>query len=449
MFTPKEKINFILEKKKDCPGIVQVYVKWNYGYKLNNKLSGDSKPIYLPLKMATGIEIQVIEWDATTQRLKENIKANYRIKFNSKLDRLQEDILQVYHKYLKAGQLPSPLQLKRECGELGIYRKPEQLHDSKTRIVDYVKKYIADHSDKAVNTMKSYKTLYKKIEAYEEFTKVQFSFEDLNTESLVKFFNWIQNNSLDSERMSLNAMYLYKKLMRKFIKLAQDDKIKIDVFYGKKNTKLRIEDEDSDNIYIDTIKLNQLINLDLIEKNRPGLLLTKHLTILACLTGLRFSDWARFGKVRQEINPDTNEEVNFIQVRNTKTDELVNIPAFEPLLDIYKYYGNKFPEPMSNQKFNTSVKVLGKVLEWDEPVHVRITRSGKKQFQEYLFYELLSSHTGRRSFCSNSFKANVDPELIMKISGHQNQKDFFKYIKCSLTGDMFKFYDKMKSLYKF
>ena len=44
-------------------------------------------------------------------------------------------------------------------------------------------------------------------------------------------------------------------------------------------------------------------------------------------------------------------------------------------------------------------------------------------------YELMSSHTGRRSFCTNFYNEGVAIAAIMSISGHQTEKEFRKYIK--------------------
>jgi integrase len=46
-------------------------------------------------------------------------------------------------------------------------------------------------------------------------------------------------------------------------------------------------------------------------------------------------------------------------------------------------------------------------------------------------YAWVTSHTCRRSFCTNEFLAGTPVELIMKISGHKSVKDFYKYIRIS------------------
>ena len=44
-------------------------------------------------------------------------------------------------------------------------------------------------------------------------------------------------------------------------------------------------------------------------------------------------------------------------------------------------------------------------------------------------YEFISSHSARRSFATNAYKRGISPLLIMSITGHKTETEFFKYIK--------------------
>ncbi len=44
-------------------------------------------------------------------------------------------------------------------------------------------------------------------------------------------------------------------------------------------------------------------------------------------------------------------------------------------------------------------------------------------------YEWITTHTARRSFCTNEFLAGTPVKLIMKISGHKKETHFYKYIR--------------------
>ena len=64
----------------------------------------------------------------------------------------------------------------------------------------------------------------------------------------------------------------------------------------------------------------------------------------------------------------------------------------------------------------------------DNVVHYR-TEKGLRVEYDYKKYELVSSHTGRRTFCTLKMKENVPIGLIMSVSGHKSYKSFFKYLK--------------------
>jgi integrase len=44
-------------------------------------------------------------------------------------------------------------------------------------------------------------------------------------------------------------------------------------------------------------------------------------------------------------------------------------------------------------------------------------------------YNLISTHTARRSFATNLFLADVPPISIMKITGHKTERAFLSYIR--------------------
>jgi integrase len=46
-------------------------------------------------------------------------------------------------------------------------------------------------------------------------------------------------------------------------------------------------------------------------------------------------------------------------------------------------------------------------------------------------YDLITTHTARRSFATNLFLSGFPAISIMKITGHKTEKSFMKYIKIS------------------
>ena len=58
-----------------------------------------------------------------------------------------------------------------------------------------------------------------------------------------------------------------------------------------------------------------------------------------------------------------------------------------------------------------------------------LTRGRKAEATIYKKWELLQTHTARRSFCTNEYLAGTPTITIMAISGHKTDKSFMAYIK--------------------
>ena len=68
----------------------------------------------------------------------------------------------------------------------------------------------------------------------------------------------------------------------------------------------------------------------------------------------------------------------------------------------------------------------------DIPVRRFVLNDPNKTIEEIRpKYAWITSHTCRRSFCTNEFLAGTPVDLIMKISGHKSLRDFYRYIRIS------------------
>jgi len=119
-----------------------------------------------------------------------------------------------------------------------------------------------------------------------------------------------------------------------------------------------------------------------------------------------------------------------LHVKTIKTAEPVVIPLKHTVIDIIKKYDNNFPASLSNQKMNDYLKEVCALLKC---LHVKtstsITRGGHTVIEQKKKYELVSTHTARRSFATNCYLSKVPSFVIMGITGHKTEKSFIKYIK--------------------
>jgi integrase len=95
-----------------------------------------------------------------------------------------------------------------------------------------------------------------------------------------------------------------------------------------------------------------------------------------------------------------------------------------------KKYKFRLPD-ISNSKSNTSIKEIGRQAGLTERVEFSISKGARKIRRTLPKYQLISSHTARRSFATNAFLKGVPNLSIMQITGHTTEKAFINYIRIS------------------
>jgi integrase len=152
----------------------------------------------------------------------------------------------------------------------------------------------------------------------------------------------------------------------------------------------------------------------------------KDLFLILIYTGLRFSDAVRISKswVKGE----------FLIVNTQKTGERISIPIHHKLKELLSVCGYDVTAlKISNQKFNDYVKILCEKAGINDMVEVVRYQKGNKVYQSMSKFQLISSHTGRRTFITSSILAGIPLPIIQKITGHKKLATIQKYIKLEVT----------------
>lgn len=178
-------------------------------------------------------------------------------------------------------------------------------------------------------------------------------------------------------------------------------------------------EEDVEGIFLDWKELSKIYHLNLshyhcLEKYRD-------LFIIGCLTGFRFSDYSKLR--RHQLKE------GMLHVRQSKTGITVVVPLRKDARKILiEKYSMRMPT-VSMVNFNYYIKEVVKLASIDEPVTVTHKRGNRLIEETKPKYAWVSSHTARRSFCTNEYLLGTPCDLIMAISGHKTEKAFRKYIK--------------------
>ena len=162
-----------------------------------------------------------------------------------------------------------------------------------------------------------------------------------------------------------------------------------------------------DSIYLTSDELSAIRKADL----SPALDRVRSRFLISCYTGLRFSD-------NLALTPDSIRD-GFIHNRNIKTGSTVIVPISPVVQEILDRYPNGLPKSVTNAQANISLKKIGKI----SGITAMINGVPK--------YELICTHTGRRSFSSNAILAGIPSTAVRKITGHATEASFNRYIRIS------------------
>jgi integrase len=180
--------------------------------------------------------------------------------------------------------------------------------------------------------------------------------------------------------------------------------------------------EDAENVYLSTQELTDLEVLDL--SFNPAYDRVRDLFLIGCHTGLRLSDFSRL--TAKHISE------GYITIEQKKTKDNVVIPVHTVVKRILKKYDGNLPGAISGQKFNDYLKEICKKAPSLTGIESkRRTKGGLKTISNLQKWQMVTSHTARRSFCTNEYLKGTPTLTIMKVSGHKTESAFLKYIKIS------------------
>jgi integrase len=285
--------------------------------------------------------------------------------------------------------------------------------ESSKKINPKTNKLITEHHLKCLRQTKS---VLKRFEKHTRY-KIDFSTLDLS------FYQSFYKYCCEIEKFRTNSFGKHIRNLKGVLNNADIKGIKVKKEY--KLSDFRSPRELTTSIFLTEAEIEKFIQLDLTEF--PGLSRTRDFFVIGCFTGLRWSDFSNLNSA----DFSNNER---IKIKTSKTQKNVTIPILPPLIKILEKYKKGdtyvFPKPISNQKFNSQLKEIAKKIPCLQVTSKYISNIGGKEIEEtYKKWQMVCSHTCRRSFATNMYLRKIDVFLIMKITGHKTEKQFYEYIK--------------------
>jgi len=264
-----------------------------------------------------------------------------------------------------------------------------------------------------------YGTLKQYLQDFEEFNKTTVSFTTITKPSTYDDFLTYLKTEVKNQRggkgLKINSVGKHAKNLKAFLNNCMRREIipHTDLRFMKKLS------EKAFSVYLNEAELERLHKFDLSKK--PEKEIIRDLFLIGAETGLRFSDYSRLSK--------NHLKENFIRISTIKTHDMVVIPISARLKFVLGKYEDHSVFQITNQYFNRELKEILKLADFKEKIVIPSKKGTKTIEKTFEKWELVSSHTCRRSFCTNQFLKGVPSLLIRKISGHKTEKAFLEYIK--------------------
>lgn len=389
-------------------------------------------------KLSTGVKVYPDQWNIKKQeayiscRLTESDNINNTIA-NKKLLELRNQF-EEFKRYLCDN--PSKLENCWELLRKYIYKDSDMRRSKKINVIHWLRNAIANDKTiktsgerKGASTMETYLIVLKDFNNFLlEKGREIIGFEDINLALIKEYETYLFNKKVKGEQTTATSTVGNKCVqLISIIKRAEPYNL-IDIHESKldKYTKPKSRQGDENEISLSEGDINKIHSLKLSGKEE----VVKDVFILQCWTGQRFSDMLSLNKGIVK-NTDNGQILEIVQ---TKRTHRVAIPLFPVALEILEKYDFNLPEISKNTMLRYLKKIGLKAGLTEEHI-VTEDRGGKVTNSIKQRWELIGTHTARRSYISNMLKRGYDSHLLMKITGHTTEEAFKRYVKVS-SGDV-------------
>jgi integrase len=399
------------------------------------------------LEISTDLQVPRGRWSATKQQVLPTIDVDFT-KINLKLKELDVFVNKEFNNSKICGKkiLITSKWLKEKMSFYFKNGSKSKNINEQIFFADFITKFIEDAPKRKTKnntpikrrTIQDYQTTLNKIEDFEVYMGEKINLDAVDLNFHTQFVHYLETIAalnpntiggyIDNIKLFCRSALLKKHVISMEFKEKQ--------FYSPSNSTqdIYLKEEEIIKIY------NTVYSQDYLDNARDWL-------IVGLRTGLRVSDLLNL--TRKSING------GFIELRNKKTDYPVIIPLHRNVSEILDKRVGAFPRKISDTNFNLYIKEVAKIAGLTEKItggkisEIKIEINGKEETMhrkvvgEYPKHELVSSHICRRTFATLLY-GKIDTLTIMKITGHQTERQFLAYVKITPK----EYAEKLKAYWK-
>jgi len=267
------------------------------------------------------------------------------------------------------------------------------------------------------NTVKGYKTTRNTVAEWVSTLEAGMTVVDYDLAAHDALLSWMREEKGNAQ----NTIAGVVKQLKPFLNWARDERGQaLAVDPGK----LPVQWEDVEKCWLSADELDQIARA-LLPNN---LALVRDAFVFCCYTGLRYSDLHDL----HQGNLYDWDGGQVLRLTQTKTRTGVSIYLTPPALALLAKYDRtraRLLPVLANAVMNRYLKRIARLAGIERMVEVVETIGGRVMKRPVLKWELVTMHTARHTFATQSLMRGMPVEVLQKVLGHANIKTTLIYAK--------------------
>lgn len=382
-------------------------------------------PIYVRLKFsnlghvhirkATGYSCRFEDWIPEKQRVRAQIRGGMEL--NANLTQFAKKAAEI-HGHIKDMEIPPPNAIvDKMLFDRTPTEKQKKLHQALLTFPEFVEQFLENAQSRlSINTIKAYRSSYLKVREYADSKNIVPDFKMFD-----RLFGDQFAYYLASRRISNNTTGKYitslKLMLREARKIGAEVKTDFEEY--------KVPSAPVDFVYLTSEELENLMMVDL--SGDRELEHARNTFLFQCGSGLRYSDI--LGLEWENIIGDN------IELVTQKTRQFLKIPLNRFTREVLKR-NREMPKPVvayANASQNRMLKKVSKTLGMTERKVITRYYGSKREDSMVSKWQLVCTHTARRTFIILALERGMRPEVVMKITGHKKLSTLQRYISITDT----------------
>lgn len=425
--------NFFLRSPKQTTPTLLYYV-----VRINNK----------KIRLATGVKIYPQHWDKSKQKAIITPQQPKQTRINNRI--VNEKIAEYLKRFSQFKEYlcnnPAEITHGGDLLKSFIYNKMSE------NCIGYLRKRKDEDKTISEGTKKDYKSALDNLERFCTQDNAVNKFNDFTKKYIKNYYNYLLSID-DNPRTKdgkLSVSYVNKQISQLWNMLnkyaVENELMDYSILLEWQNRGAwEKKDKTKNNEKGIALRDDEIIKLweywfHIDNQNDKDILAT---FLLECLTGQRFSD---IEKITYNLN--TIHSITTINLTQQKTGKTIRVGIiFELAKIILKQYENKMPQSFSIDYSNKRMKAIGKAagIVGQETMTRHSGNDTHVQSIQKQRFELLSQHTGRRTFITLLALREWSAHRIKQYSGHSDIDMVERYTKIKDSVEFERFRNAVKN----